>query len=486
MANDRLQRRTYGQYFTPEAVVACCYQLLDRVLARHPRVADPACGDGVFLRYATTCGLAECADVYGCEIDPAYVAALQTDGFEHVYCTDGLGAALERESFDLVVGNPPFGIALTAEQRRWPPSEVRFLLQALEIARPGGHIALVVPNGVLANRRLRDLRAMLLASCTILAVVALPRTTFHHTGTRASCSILVLRRAPPQSGHQIFFANAPTTDALPAVVASFHKQPLSTPARQPETYWLAQTDSLAHRLDAGYWSPAYTRLIAHMQQRHMLRPLGELIGRQAVIVGDHVRPSLGEMRGRGLPYEYYQTREFLAAGYNYAAIDGCNERAYRRLKRTAVEQHDILVSCAGVGGAGNGRVCLVTHRPQLSCTGDIITLRVREPNPIFLFLFLASRAGRQQLLRLQNGVGTVNLNADELLEVLVPLVDPALQHNLARCYEPIAAAHHRAMAAAVRQQQSAFQLHQVESEALLRHLLSVVEATICGDAERFL
>ena len=93
------------------------------------------------------------------------------------------------------------------------------------------------------------------------------------------------------------------------------------------------------------------RLAAH----HPLRPLGELIDRQdGLIPGDHVRPSRGETKGAGLPYEYYQTREFMPTGYNYAAIERCDERAYRRLRRTAVQRHDILVSCAGVGGAGEG------------------------------------------------------------------------------------------------------------------------------------
>ena len=194
-----------------------------------------------------------------------------------------------------------------------------------------------------------------------------------------------------------------------------------------------------------------------------------------IIPGDHVRPSRGELKGPGLPYEYYQTREFLSTGYNYAAIERCDERAYRRLRRTAVQQHDILVSCAGMGGAGRGRACLITHAPGLSCTGDVLILRVQQPNPIFLYLFLISQAGRAQLLRLQNGVGTANLSVDELLQVEVPLLADAAQHDLAACYAPIAAAHAASMSAALSGDQLAYLRERARAEALLAQLVQEVD-----------
>src|SRR4029079_7978894 len=104
---------------------------------------------------------------------------------------------------------------------------------------------------------------------------------------------------------------------------------------------------------------------------------------------------------------------------------------------------------AGVGGAGRGRACLITHTPGLSCTGDVLIVRTQRPDPVFLYLFLISQAGRAQLLRLQNGVGTANLSADELLQVEVPLLADATQRKLAARYAPSAAAHDAAMAAAL-------------------------------------
>lgn len=465
-------RRAYGQFFTPDPVVACCYALLDGALPAMPRIVDPACGDGAFLRYAVTHGLTEREHVYGCDIDAALVGELRAGGLPGVYHADGLHpASLESASFDLVIGNPPYGIA-TAGAGAPAASETRFLLRALELARAGGYIALVLPSGVLANERLRAVRAELLQRCALLAVIALPRTTFLRAGTSAACSILLLRNTPAPPGHRAFFAQAGHLDDLAWLALAYRERHApQDPNRQAHAHWLPQTEALARRMDAPFWRPDYLLLLERVAQRWPLRPLGELLDpRRDLIAGDHVRPSRGEAKGPGLSYEYYQTREFMAAGYNYAAIARCDERAYRRLSRTAVRQRDILVSCAGIGGAGNGRVCLITHRPGPSCTGDVFILRTHTPDPIFLFLFLSSRGGHIQLLRLQNGVGTANLSADELLQVMVPLVPPATQAGLAARYAPIAAAHDLAMAALARGDTIGFQRERVRSEALLAEL----------------
>lgn len=250
------------------------------------------------------------------------------------------------------------------------------------------------------------------------------------------------------------------------------------------SYWLPQGPALARRMDAPFWRPDYQGLLERMGRRYPLRTLGELLDRRSgLIVGDHVRPSRGEAKGPSLPYEYYQTREFMEAGYHYTAIERCDERAYRRLAYTAVRQHDILVSCAGVGGAGRGRVCLVTHRPGPSCTGDVFILRAHALNPIFLFLFLSSRGGRHQLLRLQNGVGTVNLSADELLQVEIPLVAQEQQRALAARYAPVAEAHDLAMAALARGDTQGFQRERARSEATLAVLRQSVEQWLVGEKE---
>ena len=482
MSRLRTYQRTFGQFFTPDTVVTCCYQLIRGYLPVAPRIVDPACGDGAFLCYAAEQGLTPPENLFGCDIDMTLVRSLRSDGLNRVRCVDGLAPqSLPSQAFDLVVGNPPFGIATRTQGASPLASEVQFLLRAIDLVRPGGYIALILPNGVLTNRRLQSVRALILQQCTLQAVIALPRETFRGTGTNAACSIMVLHKAPVTQGHQVFFALAHHLDNLAHIAATYHTgQTLVSTEEEylidlvsrtevtTESYWLPQTKALIERMDAAFWRPAYRTLLEHMTTRYPVLPLGDLLDRRRnLIAGDHVRPSRGETRGANLPYEYYQTREFLAVGYNYVALERCNEPAYQRLKYTTVQQHDILVSCAGVGGAGNARVCLITHQPGPSCTGDVLIVRLSDPNPLFLFLFLTSVYGRMQLLRLQNGVGTVNISTAELLQVQIPLVPSAVQQAFAARYTPIVADHDVAMAALQRGDGTRFQTLRERSERRL-------------------
>jgi type I restriction-modification system DNA methylase subunit len=101
-------QRAYGQFFTPESVVACCYQLCAGALPATPQIVDPACGDGAFLRYAAAHAITDRDRISGCDLDPALADALATTGLPRVHQADGLDmASLPAASFDLVIGNPP-------------------------------------------------------------------------------------------------------------------------------------------------------------------------------------------------------------------------------------------------------------------------------------------------------------------------------------------------------------------------------------------
>ena len=86
-------RRAYGQFFTPEPVVACCYQLCAGALPLMPQIVDPACGDGAFLRYALAHAITDRDRVSGCDLDPALTNALTTAGLPRIRQADGLASA---------------------------------------------------------------------------------------------------------------------------------------------------------------------------------------------------------------------------------------------------------------------------------------------------------------------------------------------------------------------------------------------------------
>jgi len=127
-----------------------------------PRVIDPACGEGVFLRKALEAGIAERENLVGCDIDPALADVWAATGMANVHNADGLAdhpeLGIETNAFDVVIGNPPFGFDGRGRSRK----EIAFLHRFVRLARTGGRIAVILPEGFFTNARTQGLRDELL------------------------------------------------------------------------------------------------------------------------------------------------------------------------------------------------------------------------------------------------------------------------------------------------------------------------------------
>src|SRR5262245_3735152 len=121
----RTQRRVTGVYYTPPEIVRLVLDLaIDKSSASQPpRILDPACGAGEFLveayaRLRSTYGpKAAQRSIFALDIDSAAVAAAQSrlqdidDDFptKNIRTADALDlASVPPDSFDLIVGNPPY------------------------------------------------------------------------------------------------------------------------------------------------------------------------------------------------------------------------------------------------------------------------------------------------------------------------------------------------------------------------------------------
>ena len=109
-------------------------------------------------------------------------------------------------NFDILLSNPPFAgeIIETALLRNYELAKndkgklrnkmerhILFIERALDLIKPGGRIAIVLPQGVLNNTNMEYVRDFLLEKARILAVVGLHGNTFKpHTGTKTSILFL--------------------------------------------------------------------------------------------------------------------------------------------------------------------------------------------------------------------------------------------------------------------------------------------------------
>lgn len=100
------------------------------------------------------------------------------------------------ESFDLVVSNPPFAITIPSETRATlgktfslpdsTPSEGLFLERCFQLLKPGGRLAIVLPESSLNAKEMMAARLFLYRFFRVRCVVSMPRNIFIDTPTLTS------------------------------------------------------------------------------------------------------------------------------------------------------------------------------------------------------------------------------------------------------------------------------------------------------------
>lgn len=206
-------------FYTPESLIKNIYNALEQFGFQGGKVLEPSMGIGKFISYMPM-EMRESSQIYGVELDNisgriAKVlhpnANIQITGFEN--------AKLERNTFDVVVGNIPFG-----DYRVSDPdfSSHKFLIhdyfiaKSLEYVRPGGILCLITGKGTLdkANAKARkyiDERAELLGA------IRLPSATFKaEANTEVTSDILFLqKRSSPCVKEAAWTGLGLTEDGIP-------------------------------------------------------------------------------------------------------------------------------------------------------------------------------------------------------------------------------------------------------------------------------
>lgn len=195
-----LHSNTFGQFFTPQVVTSFVHDMLK--IPSYARVLEPSCGAGAFLE-----GLHTNCDVVAVEMmsEAAKVSELLYPSAKVLRANTLTLLTDVEDSFDYILGNPPFCdvpksedySGFTIAQKGRGRAEWYFLELGLRALKPGGILAYVLPDGVLANSKEKPLRKWLMDNAWVRGVVSLPGETFKHTGTGVKTSVLVLQKKVP-------------------------------------------------------------------------------------------------------------------------------------------------------------------------------------------------------------------------------------------------------------------------------------------------
>lgn len=238
-------RAGMGQFFTPHEVV----KLIVSIVKPNPAdlILDPFCGSGHFLTssidYIET-NFADSLDDYskfdfrfnrlhGIEKSDRMVRIAMTDmmlhgdGHTNIRNTDAFLSfdnypdivALGEDGkdspavFSKILTNPPFGSIMQGEigeiigrfnigaGKKALPLEYLAIERCLSFLKPGGVMAVVLPDGIMNNTNAQFARSWVMNRAKVKATISLPLEAFAPFGTQTKTSILILEK--PSDGEMI-------------------------------------------------------------------------------------------------------------------------------------------------------------------------------------------------------------------------------------------------------------------------------------------
>ncbi|QQG46542.1 MAG: SAM-dependent DNA methyltransferase [Candidatus Niyogibacteria bacterium] len=205
------QGEEFNQYLTEKCVIDFVFGLIGK-LNKHTKVLDFECGSGGFLATAVNQNNLDLENVMGIDIeDLPYIIAKTYfalyfgktgEGLNLVPIKKDNGLFYHGKNWDLVVGNPAgsskyehgdedkifenLNSDLNNDDKKDKISEYNLSIQqAIQSARVGGKICLILPEGVFSNSQDEFLRKYIAKYCNILAIVSLPPGSFRR-GTTVS------------------------------------------------------------------------------------------------------------------------------------------------------------------------------------------------------------------------------------------------------------------------------------------------------------
>ena len=245
-------RAGMGQYFTPDPAVELAVGIMKPTAS--DVILDPFCGSGHFL--------SRCLDyvvknqghqldsyalhqfkffhLHGIEKSDRMVRIAMTDmmlhddghtnirnldsllSFENYPDIVALGGedSTTPEVFSMILTNPPFGSIMRQEvmemvgrfqlgnKKKSLPLEILGLERCFQFLKPGGRLAIVLPDGLLKNKSTRFVRDWVEKVAKIKAVISLPEEAFSPFGATVKTSLCVFQKyakdeTPSSSGNAL-------------------------------------------------------------------------------------------------------------------------------------------------------------------------------------------------------------------------------------------------------------------------------------------
>ncbi len=505
-------RGSQGQFFTPKNITITMAQ----ILAPTPdeSIIDPACGAGGFL--TSTMALQKDASfnlLYGIDKDEFLVKisklhlAILKSSKPNIFCENSLDSyenwsvnsqsAIKLNSFDVVLTNPPFGAKISVtnpnvldmydlgykwqkEENRWQksdeirerqPPQILFIERSLQLLKPGGRMAIVLPEGIFGNTSDRYIISYLLENFTILAVISCSSVAFA-PHTHIKTSLLFVEKTKQQKDYPIFFAIAdnvghdkngkeiyrigetgiPLTDHegrkviaddLPIIVQNYRVFRSNKHLDYSALGFILNRDDLVNNiLIPAYYDPdVRERLHTYrLNSEFTVISLGELIEKRFLSItrGHEIG---AKAYGTGT-IPFVRTSDIINLEIDINPLKQVSEDIYNQYKRKQdINAGDILI--VNDGTFLIGRTAMITeHDEKIIIQSHFRRIRITGENPIidkYLLLWSLNSEIVQKQIKAKTFIqATISTLGDRLKEIVLVLPsDPKVKRKISSEFETI-------------------------------------------------
>lgn len=496
------QRAGRGQFFTPEQVINLCAEIIQP--QADEIVLDPACGSGGFLssalRYVSinqprVVKKFAKDNIYGIEINrtAAKIAKMRMildgDGFSNIAQHDALSewSSLDLELnrtngrevktyqnyFDIILTNPPFGTqgkisdksvlrnfdlgykwneingeyVKTNTQLNGQVPEILFIERCLKFLKPGGRMAMVLPNGDFENSSLAHLRHYISDIADVLAVIKLPQETFIPSGTGVKTSIIFLKKKNGEiPSKDVFFSqvkklgysgnkNGSTIykkdklgntvknklggleideDITDVISAYLNYKNTNIHKEQENSFLVDRTELSNSRFDFEFYKPSYRKQFKLLEAKGA-RKLGDLVKIN--------KTKSTKLKQKDKIVGYVELSD-ISTQYN--EIINSTELLVHELPSRAsygLKKGQIITAVAGnsIGTKSHASAYVTEEHDGYICTNGFRVLVPDEKliNPFYLLYYLKSKEFLDQVYRFRTGAAIPSLLDIDLLNILV-------------------------------------------------------------------
>lgn len=479
-----------GQFFTPREVVEFMVDMVEP--KRNHHILDPACGSGGFLTITMQRVWSDIDEVYrqrgldnpkqekykfatehlyGIDINErmSWVAKMNMvmhgDGHGGIFQHDGLKDSERIEpilniikkygGFDIILTNPPFGSGIKNQDilstyqlgrgRKIQLTEVLFLERCLNLLKPSGVLAIVIPDGVLNNPKFGYVRKFIRENSVIQAIISLPRETFIPYGSGTKTSLLFLTkkdiREKIRQG-KVFIAvakgigydatgRATVENELPDILETYKKKTIGKKADKNERYWIELEKKLENRLDPHYYSPVYTQILKKLNRSPFplkkLKDIFEKINRGS----QTPKPNAYTTKEKGgvlfLRIQNVQEGYIDLTGARYI-----KKEIHQQLKKSHLSPGDVVMSLTGT----IGRLAVIPHYlKECNMVDNLLRIRLKkEIDPEYFVIIMQSDFVKMEIERALSGQNQPKLIFTDLNNILIPVPPLFIQKRIVKMF----------------------------------------------------